>query len=99
MNDNKLQKKLVSSLCIFVYGLLQLSIIIPLGWAFLASLKHKTEFYGSPWSLPKGIYLENFRRAFVEANMGEYFLNSVFITAFSFNYITFSLYTSSLCVS
>lgn len=81
MNDNKLQKKLVKFLMYFCLWAFALIIIIPLGWAFLASLKHKTEFYGSPWSLPKGICLENFRRAFVEANMGEYFLNSVFITA------------------
>ena len=81
MNDNKSQKKLVKFFMYFCLWAFALSIIIPLGWAFLASLKHKTEFYGSPWSLPKGIYLENFRRAFVEANMGEYFLNSVFITA------------------
>ena len=81
MNDNKLQKKLVKFFMYFCLWAFALSIIIPLGWAFLTSLKHKTEFYGSPWSLPKGIYLENFRMAFVEANMGEYFLNSVFITA------------------
>ncbi|CAI3573641.1 carbohydrate ABC transporter permease [Clostridium neonatale] len=81
MNDNKLQKKLVKFFMYFCLWAFALIIIIPLGWAFLASLKHKTEFYGSPWSLPKGICLENFRRAFVEANMGEYFLNSVFITA------------------
>ena len=81
MNDNKLQKKLVKSFMYFCLWAFALSIIVPLGWAFLASLKHKTEFYGNPWALPKGLYLENFRKAFVEANMGEYFLNSVCITA------------------
>ncbi|WP_321826180.1 carbohydrate ABC transporter permease [Clostridium butyricum] len=81
MNDNKLQKKLVKFFMYFCLWAFALSIIVPLGWAFLASLKHKTEFYGNPWALPKGLYLENFRKAFVEANMGEYFLNSVCITA------------------
>lgn len=81
MNDNKLQKKLVKFFMYFCLWAFALSIIIPLGWAFLASLKQKTEFYGNPWALPKGVYLENFRKAFVEANMGEYFLNSVCITA------------------
>lgn len=81
MNDNKLQKKLVKFFMYFCLWAFVLSIIVPLGWAFLASLKHKTEFYGNPWALPKGLYLENFRKAFVEANMGEYFLNSVCITA------------------
>ncbi len=81
MNDNKLQKKLVKFFMYFCLWAFALSIIVPLGWAFLASLKHKTEFYGNPWALPKGLYLENFRKDFVEANMGEYFLNSVCITA------------------
>ena len=69
MNDNKLQKKLVKFFMYFCLWAFALSIIVPLGWAFLASLKHKTEFYGNPWALPKGLYLENFRKAFVEANM------------------------------
>lgn len=81
MNDNKLQKKLVKFFMYFCLWAFALSIIIPLGWAFLASLKQKKEFYGNPWALPKGVYLENFRKAFVEANMGKYFLNSVCITA------------------
>lgn len=64
-------------LCLSIFAL---SILIPLGWAFLASMKHKSEFYGNPWALPQGVYFENFRKAFVEANMGEYFINSVIVT-------------------
>ncbi|ATD54004.1 carbohydrate ABC transporter permease [Clostridium chauvoei] len=64
-------------LCLSIFAL---SILIPLGWAFLASMKHKSEFYGNPWALPQGFYFENFRKAFVEANMGEYFINSVIVT-------------------
>lgn len=53
-------------LCLSIFAL---SILIPLGWAFLASMKHKSEFYGNPWALPQGFYFENFRKAFVEAHM------------------------------
>lgn len=70
--------KIFTYLCLSIFAI---SILVPLGWAFLASLKHKSEFYGNPWAMPKGIYLENFRKAFVEAHMGEYFLNSVIVTA------------------
>lgn len=69
---------------IFIYIVLilfALSIIIPVGWVFLASLKENAEFYQNPWSLPAGLYFENFARAWREAHMGEYFLNSVIVTA------------------
>ncbi|MBP1040648.1 carbohydrate ABC transporter permease [Vagococcus sp. BWB3-3] len=59
---------------------LALTIIIPVGWVFLASIKQNAEFYGSPWTLPKGFYFQNFIDAFQKANMGAYFLNSVIVT-------------------
>ena len=67
-------------LCLILFTL---SILIPLGWSILASFKDKSEFYGSPWALPKGLQLENFTNAFVKSHMGEYFLNSVFVTGLS----------------
>ena len=39
------------------------------------------EFQGSPWSLPASFYIQNFLDAFEKANMAEYFLNSVIVTA------------------
>ena len=68
---------------IFIYvALLALavSIVIPVGWVFLASIKENSEFYGNPWTLPKGIYFQNFIDAFEKAKMGEYFLNSIFLS-------------------
>nr|WP_300004372.1 carbohydrate ABC transporter permease [Tissierella sp.] len=68
---------------IFIYVILialAISIIVPVGWIFMASIKENTEFYGNPWSLPKGIHLENFKMAIEKAKMGEYFLNSVIVT-------------------
>lgn len=60
---------------------LAISIIIPVLWVLLASIKQNSEFYGSPWNLPKGFYLQNFIDAIEKAKMGEYFLNSVVVTA------------------
>lgn len=59
---------------------LAVSIIIPVAWVILASIKENSEFYGNPWTLPKGIYFQNFIDAFEKAKMGEYFLNSIFVT-------------------
>ena len=60
---------------------LAISIIVPVAWVFLASIKQNSEFYGSPWTLPAGVHLQNFADAWNKANMGEYFLNSVLVTA------------------
>lgn len=71
---------------IFIYVsliALAISIVIPLSWVFMSSIKENSEFYASPWNLPKGIYFKNFIDAFVQAKMGEYFLNSVIVTALS----------------
>ncbi|MDF2855455.1 MAG: putative transporter [Neobacillus sp.] len=69
---------------LFVYVALitlAITIIIPVAWVFLASVKQNSEFYGSPWSMPKGFYFQNFIDAFEKANMGTYMLNSVMVTA------------------
>lgn len=69
---------------IFVYVALitlAISIIIPVGWVFMASIKQASEFYGSPWVMPETVYIQNFIDAFIDANMGQYFMNSVIVTA------------------
>ncbi|MFL0267478.1 carbohydrate ABC transporter permease [Candidatus Clostridium radicumherbarum] len=60
---------------------LAISILVPVLWVLLASIKQNSEFYGNPWSLPKGFYFQNFIDAIEKANMGQYFLNSVVVTA------------------
>lgn len=59
---------------------LAISIIVPLCWVFTASIKENSEFYGNPWSLPKGFHWQNYRDAIRKARLGEYFFNSVFVT-------------------
>lgn len=69
---------------IFIYLvllLLAISIIVPVGWVFLASIKTNLEFYRDPWSLPEGFYFQNFIDAWNRASMGDYMLNSVVVTA------------------
>lgn len=57
-----------------------ISIILPVSWVFMASLKEDSEFAGSPWALPKGLYFQNFIDAFQKAKMGESLFNSIFVT-------------------
>ncbi|MFE7979042.1 carbohydrate ABC transporter permease [Streptomyces shenzhenensis] len=59
---------------------LALAIAVPVVWVLLASLKKKSEFFGSPWTLPEGLRLQNYADAFGDAHMGQYFLTSVFVT-------------------
>lgn len=56
------------------------AIIVPTAWIFVASIKTRPEFYGDPWALPLGVHVQNFVDAFVNARMGDYFLNSIFVT-------------------
>ncbi|WP_044600447.1 carbohydrate ABC transporter permease [Candidatus Stoquefichus massiliensis] len=69
---------------IFIYVALitlAISIIVPVAWVFMASIKENKEFYSNPWALPAGIYFQNFINAFEKASMGNYFINSVISTA------------------
>ena len=61
--------------------LLAVTIIVPVIWVFVASVKQNSEFYGNPWTLPETIYFQNFIDAWQKANMGSYMLNSVIVTA------------------
>ncbi|HEY4537395.1 MAG TPA: carbohydrate ABC transporter permease [Erysipelothrix sp.] len=68
---------------LFVYVALitlTISIIIPIAWVFMASLKTPQEFFVNPWKLPDGFYFQNFIEAFKEAKMGAYFINSMIVT-------------------
>lgn len=57
--------------------------IYPIIWNFLASIKSNTEFMTNPFSLPTAFHYENYIRAFTKAKMADYFVNSIFIVAFS----------------
>ena len=61
--------------------ILAITIIVPIAWVFMASLKENEQFYGSPWTLPNGLHFENFVQAWQEADMGSYMLTSVIVTA------------------
>ena len=62
-------------------------VIYPMIWLLSASLKNSRELFEKPWGLPASLEWSNFATAWVEAGIGRYFLNSVFVTAVSIFFI------------
>ena len=80
-NDSYIGEKLYKVFIYVVLITLAITIIVPVAWVFMASVKQNSEFYGNPWTLPQGLYWQNFVDAWNTAKMGEYMLNSVIVTA------------------
>ena len=71
-----------------VLALFSLLVILPILWAFYSSFKTNTEYLTSAWALPSGLNWENYVNAIVKANMGDYFLTSIWVTALSLVILT-----------
>ena len=83
----------------FVLILLAVTIIVPVAWVFMASIKQNAEFYGNPWALPAGFYWQNFVNAWNGAKMGEYMLNSVIVTALALALLLVVALPAAYCLS
>ncbi|HUR03571.1 MAG TPA: carbohydrate ABC transporter permease [Nonomuraea sp.] len=57
--------------------------VVPILWTFLASVKSEDEIFGDAWSLPSSLRWDNFARAWDQAHIGQYMLNSVIVVTFS----------------
>ena len=77
-NKSPFLSKLLTYLCLIT---LSITIIVPIAWVFMASIKQNEEFYRNPWALPAGVHIQNFIDAWQKADMGSYMLNSVIVTA------------------
>lgn len=58
-----------------------LMVMLPLAWAVLTSFKTDAQIFFSPWSLPDTLHFENWSRAWNEANIGGYFLNTLIVVS------------------
>ena len=83
----------------FVLVLLAVTIIVPVAWVFMASIKQNAEFYGNPWALPAGFYWQNFVNAWNGAKMGEYMLNSVIVPALALALLLVVALPAAYCLS
>ena len=52
---------------------------LPLAWAVLSSFKSDEEILTDPWGLPSSLRWGNWARAWGEAHIGQYFLNSAIV--------------------
>jgi N-acetylglucosamine transport system permease protein len=52
---------------------------LPLLWAMVSSLKSDAEILSDPWGLPSQLRWGNFARAWSDAHIGRYFLNSAIV--------------------
>lgn len=80
----KWTKNIPLSFILIIYAII---VIFPLVWIFSSSLKSSMEIFANVWALPKGIKWENYVNAWIEASIGKYFINSLFVTATSVFFI------------
>ena len=104
MNEMEKRKKhssdkLYRAFIYLVLILLAVSIIVPVLWVFMASIKQNSEFYGNPWTLPLGFYWQNFVNAWTTAKMGDYMLNSVLVTALALAILLVVALPAAYCLS
>ena len=86
----------------FIYVVLialTVSILVPVIWVFLASVKENSEFYGNPWTLPMGFHWQNFVDAWNKASMGSYMINSVIVTALALAILLVVALPAAYCLS
>ena len=92
-------EKLYKFFIYLVLILLAVTIIVPVAWVFMASVKQNSEFYGNPWALPAGFYWQNFVDAWNGAKMGQYMLNSVLVTALALVLLLVIALPAAYCLS
>ncbi len=67
-------------------------VAFPFLWMVVTSFKTDQEIFFSPWRLPSALRWENFARAWTDASIGRYFLNSLIV-------VTGAMVLTLLCAS
>ncbi|WP_018564438.1 carbohydrate ABC transporter permease [Streptomyces sp. PsTaAH-124] len=76
------QKKEGGVLNVFSHGVLiiwAIMVVLPLVWAVMTSFKSDGAIFSSPWALPDKLHFDNWSRAWNDAHMSDYFLNTVLV--------------------
>lgn len=70
-----------------ILGIYALTMLIPLYFVVINSLKRPSQFYDNPWTLPKVLYLANYRKVFSlsvdEVSVLGMYVNSIILTGAS----------------
>ncbi|MFD4555419.1 carbohydrate ABC transporter permease [Streptomyces sp. NPDC058469] len=83
-NSPKRKKKEGTVLNAFSHGMLILwafMVVMPLAWAVMTSFKSDSAIFSSPWALPDKLHFDNWARAWTDANMSDYFFNTILVVA------------------
>lgn len=67
---------------VFSHGILivwAILVAVPLIWAVMTSFKTDREIFTDPWAPPTTWNFDNFARAWTEASIGQYFINSIIV--------------------
>jgi raffinose/stachyose/melibiose transport system permease protein len=83
LDNRKLTRKISGTAYSLFMAALALLCLFPLFFAVLASLKSSTEIFSSPFDWPKAMRWENYSVAWKQAHIGQYFINTIFLTAAS----------------
>ncbi|WHY66446.1 carbohydrate ABC transporter permease [Neobacillus sp. SuZ13] len=78
----KVKNRIFQSVVLVWFSLFALVIICPILWLGLSGLKSNADFFLNTWKLPEEWLWSNYRAAW-DAGIGQFFLNSVFITVVS----------------
>lgn len=69
-------KGILITLCV-LFVIYALSIVYPIGWMLVNSVKTKQEFMADPWPLPEQLMFSNYAEVFKLFNLGEMLFNSL----------------------
>lgn len=92
-------ERLYKAFIYLVLSVLAVVILVPVAWAFMASVKETSEHYANPWNLPTHIHWQNFADAWNKANMGGYMFNSVFVTGLALAILLVVALPASYCLA
>ena len=54
-------------------------VVMPLLWAVMTSFKDDSAIFSTPWALPDKLHFDNWSRAWTQAHMSDYFLNTILV--------------------
>jgi ABC-type glycerol-3-phosphate transport system permease component len=78
-----MMKSRIHPLVIIIAFLYTLIVLVPFIWLIFQSFKPNLDIFGGPFTVPESLAWDNYVRAWTEADVGQFFLNSVVVTVVS----------------
>lgn len=83
LSGRKLVKQLAELPYYIVLGAWSVFTIFTFVWLIYSSFKNNQELFANVWKLPSSLHWQNYKTAWVSAQMGTYFINSVWVVGAS----------------